>query len=576
MVKKFMCFAMAALLGACQSAMQDEQDSKLPTAGAEGQPNIVLILFEDMSPRIGAFGDPVATTPVLDEFAETSIRFPNSFTTAGVCAPSRSSLITGVHQQTLGTHQMRTNSPVASMSGGGPIEYEAVPPPDVKAFPELLRAAGYFTTNFAKTDYQFGEPFTIWDRDVSLAEAANPDAFAPQWRERADGQPFFSMFTIFGTHESFIWPEDRESDNPLVAAVTARNRAALAGKPRVTDPADVEVPPYLPDTPVVRADIARHYDNIAFAERQLQQILDWLIEDDLLGDTIVIVTTDHGDGLPRMKRSVYDSGLRVPLMLRLPNGESWGAFDDRLVSFVDLAPTILAWADADLPDWLQGRRMLSGALRDYIFATTDRVDTLPDRSKAVRDERFKYIRNYRNDVAYLRPLPFRDAQPTTQEIWRLAAAGELTPIQRQLIEAPRPPEELYDTKTDPHEVQNLIDDPAYAETLLRLRSAMDEWLARTPDLSAMDERAMIESMWPGGVQPTTAAPRIASRNGQRVTLASPTPGASIAYGFGDAEPNRLYTEPLGLPSDVTQLTVKAIRYGYAPSETATISLDGGP
>lgn len=531
-------------------------------AGPMGDPprrtNIVLIVFEDMGPRIGAFGDPVATTPVLDAFARQSVRYPNTFTTSGVCAPSRSALITGVHQQTLGTLHMRTNSPVPGMRGGGPIEYQAVPPPSVKAFPELLRRAGYYTSNNGKTDYQFGEPFTVWDANA-------PDA---DWRGRAPGQPFFAMFNIMETHESYIWPEERESANPLLNAITRRNRRDLASKRRVTDPAAVEVPPYLPDTPVVRGDIARHYDNIAFAEGKVQPILDRLAADGLLDNTLVIVTTDHGDGLPRMKRTVYDSGIRVPMMVRFPDGRQAGTIEDRLVSFADLAPTILSAAGIDIPAWIQGRNFLIAEERSYVFAAADRHDEVPGRSRAVRDQRFKYIRNYQPELAVLRPLAFRDALPAMQEYWRLAREGTLPPAARQLA-GPSAPEELYDTLIDPHEIRNLAEEPAHRATMVRLRGAMDTWIARTGDLGAMPEREMVERMWPGLVQPVTAAPTIIVANG-RVTLNSETPGASIAYTLdgSPAEQGRLYGQPFAAaPGAVVR--ARAIRYGYVPSDTQT-------
>lgn len=564
MVKALYIAALSMLLAACAATglsrgTHAQGAPETHTNAPVSRPNIVLIVFEDMGQRIGAFGDPVATTPSLDAFAAQSVRFPNTFATAGVCAPSRSALITGVHQQTLGTHQMRTSSPVPGMAGGGPIEYEAVPPPDVKAFPEILRRAGYYTTNDGKTDYQFGDPFTVWD-------ANGPDA---DWRGRAQGQPFFAMFNPQMTHESYIWPEDRESANPLVNLVTRRNREQLAGKPRITDPAKVEVPPYLPDTPVVRADIARHYDNIAFAEKRVSEIVDMLRSDGLLENTIVIVTTDHGDGLPRMKRTVYDSGIRVPLMIRYPDGRLAGSRDERLISFVDLAPTILEWAGLEPLPWQQGNALQANIQLRYVFAAADRHDTSPGRTKAVFDGRWKYIRNYMPELAVLRPLPFRDALPTMQEIWRLAAADALPPAAARLIASPRAAEELYDLQSDPYEIANLAADPAHTETLVRLRQAMDQWIARTGDLSAIPEEEMIRRMWPDMRQPVTAPPEISVENGL-LMLTSKTPGASIAYSLDGSSPEKgvLYTQPVPLANGATVIA-RAIRYGYVPSETVT-------
>ncbi|MCR9279676.1 MAG: sulfatase-like hydrolase/transferase [Pseudomonadaceae bacterium] len=529
------------------------------------RPNFLMVVFEDMSPRIGAYGDVVAQTPVLDNLAAQSITFTNAYTTAGVCAPSRSSLITGVHQQVLGTQHMRTRSPVPALPAGGPIEYDAVPPEGVKAFPELLRAAGYYTSNNGKTDYQFGEPFLIWDEQ----NAEHP------WRNRPAVTPFFAMVNLMTTHESYVWPTEQASSDPLVELVRQRNLRDLAGKRAITDPAGVLVPPYLPDTPIVRADIARHYDNIAFTEQRLAELLRELEADGLAQDTIVIVTTDHGDGLPRMKRSLYDSGLHVPLFVRFPGTTSSdseaGSERAELVSFVDIAPTILSLAGQPVPDYMQGR-VFVGAAREsapeVVFAAMDRHDSVPDRLRAVRDKRFKYIRNYQRGHAFFRRLNFRDVQPSMAELWRGLAAGTLTPIQQALFNANRPAEELYDTHTDPHEVNNLALDAEFRVPLLRLRAAHEAFMAAMGDKSEIDEAQMIEAMWPGFVQPTTAAPS-GKLVGKRLLLSSATPGASIGYRYEREESWRVYTGPFVTELGQT-IEAKAVRYGYAESEVVTL------
>ena len=295
------------------------------------RPNIVWISNEDMSPRLGVYGDPLARTPVLDRLASQSIRYTNAFTTAPVCAPSRAAIITGMYQTTIGAQHMRTTEDrVPELPG----PYLAVPPFYVKAFPEYLRAAGYYTTNRAKTDYQFGVPFTIWD---DVGQGAH-------WRNRADkAQPFFSVFNLEVTHESQIFPSS----------------PARKGKPLVTNPAAIQVPPFYPDTPAVREELARMYDNIADMDTQVGQILTQLEDDGLSESTLVLYWSDHGDGVPRAKRSLYDSGLRVPLMIRWPKSlgstVTPGSTSHELVSFVDLAPTVLALAGVTIPAHLPGR-----------------------------------------------------------------------------------------------------------------------------------------------------------------------------------------------------------------------------
>jgi len=545
----------ALLIGAALavSPVRTLATEKRDASDEEGvRPNILLIMFEDMSPRIGAYGDPVARTPVLDALARESVVFDSVFTTAGVCAPSRAALITGHYQQAIGAQHMRTGD-------GGPIPYEAVPQPEVKAFPELLRRAGYYTTNNGKTDYQFGIPFTIWDEQ----QTGQP------WSGRAAGQPFFAMVNIMGTHESRVWPLDAKPIHPLVPRIVPAIAEEREGRVPVIDPADVIVPPYLPDTPAVRKDIAQLQENIAYNEQIVADLLNRLEDDGLADSTIVIVTTDHGDGLPRMKRSLYDSGLHVPMMVRFPDGEGAGMRRSDLVSFVDLAPTILSLADAETPVGLPGRVFIGPDRQpapDYVFAAMDRHDEVPDRLRAVRDIRWKYIRNYQPDHPFFRHLDFRDVQPTMQELWRLHEAGKLSPVQESYFNSPRSEEELYDTRSDPHEIHNLADDPAYAEILSRMRAAFEEHMARIPDWSAEPEKQMIAAMWPGNEQPITAVPDFQRTDGG-VIIGSATEGASIGYRLAREEHWRVYSGPISLPPGTT-IEAKAIRYGYKESQVA--------
>jgi len=563
MLRTFLTALILVAAAGCQSVPGE--------AGRAAQrPNILLVVFEDMSLKVGAFGDPVATTPILDSLAQESILFPNTFTTAGVCAPSRASLITGVHQQTLGAQHMRTHAFETDFEPSGfEIGYAAVPPPEVKAFPELLRQAGYYT--FAgyggwvisnKKDYQFGTPFTVWDED---SEAAS-------WRGRAPGQPFFGMVTLATTHESFLFPVPAIRDTELAKTVAARNERLLSGKVAVTDPSDVTVPAWLPDVPEVRREIATQYDNIAFTEQKLAMLLEDLERDGLADDTIVIVTTDHGDGFPRAKRSIYDSGIRVPLLVRFPDGRGASEVRDELVSFVDLAPTILSLAGAPTPEWLHGQVFL-GEARDapnsYIFAASDRMDQWMDRSKAVRDERYKLIRNYMPEVALLQPVAFREELRSMQALQRLHDEGRLSDLQASYLDVPRARLELYDLEEDPEETRNLAGQPALRAVRQRLAGALDDWLERTPDLSAMPEAEMVEAMWPGGRQPVTSAPSISvsGADDSGLILASETEGASIAWRRqGNAAGAwQLYTPGARLPADAC-IEARAVRYGYGASD----------
>jgi len=561
-MRKAVCAVVLLWLGATAGAQQ-------PASQPASRPNIVWISNEDMSPHLGAYGDALARTPVLDRLAGESVRYTRAFTTAPVCAPSRAAIITGMYQTAIGAHHMRTTEDrVPELPG----PYLAVPPFYVKAFPEYLRAAGYYTSNRAKTDYQFGVPFTIWD---DLGPGAH-------WRNRSDrSQPFFSVFNLEVTHESQIFPTS----------------PARKGKALVTDPARIIVPPYYPDTPLVRQELARMYDNIADMDGQVGEILRQLESDGLADNTIVFYWSDHGDGVPRSKRSLYDSGLRVPLMIRWPFDGAQGrpgtsaaiaaSVNDQLVSMIDLAPTVLAMAGIEIPAHLQGRVLVgprAAPAPEFVFGARDRMDIEYDMMRSARDERFLYIRNAAPELPYAGHIIYRNQSAIMQEWFRLQAERALTGAAALWMRTSRPAEELYDTAADPHQIRNLAADSAHRQTLERLRKAVTDWMTRINDQGLVNEPEMIQRMWPGGVQPETAQPYIVPRRElnapsrpasmsitapMEVVIYVPTQGASIGYTTeeGPAAKWRLYTGPIRVDGPMT-LRAKAIRYGYKESAEA--------
>jgi hypothetical protein len=455
----------------------------------------------------------------------------------------------------IGTHHMRTTH-THPATPELPTPYSAVVPHYVKCFSEYLRAAGYYCTNNEKTDYQFDPPLTAWDE-------LGPQA---HWRNRPDPeQPFFAVFNPTRTHESGMWPE--KCAHPAF------------------DPDDMLVPPYFPDTPKVRQALARMHTHIEESDRELGQLLQQLAEDGLARNTTVFHWSDHGP-LPRGKRWPYDSGIHVPLIVRGPGAEP-GRVSHDLVSTVDLGPTVLSLAGIEIPCHMQGRAFLGAQARpprDYIYATRDRYDLSYDMVRAVRDRRFKYIRNYRPDLPYLLWIPYRNRHPIVQEMWRCQLAGELDETQSLMFRHPRPVEELYDTETDPHEIHNLATDPVHQAELTRLRKALDAWLRDVGDMGRIPEDEMVRRWYPGGQQPQTAAPIFIpiceanpgiepARGGTftapvAIQIHCATQGASIAYTFERGEDPRwlLYTEPLRLEPGGTHMRARAIRIGYKESE----------
>jgi len=502
------------------------------------RPNILCITCEDISALLGSYGDTVARTPVLDRLAREGVRFARMFSVSGVCAPSRSALITGMYPSGIGTNHMR----VSHKGVPGIQPYEAVPPPYVRPYTESLRAAGYYTTNNSKTDYQFKPPITAWDENGRSAH----------WRNRPEGMPFFSIFNSTTTHESQIW--DRTND------------------PVVIPPERVLLPPYYPDTLKVRWDVARLYSNIAVMDREVGELLAELEEAGLAENTIVIWYSDHGGPLPRQKRLILDSGLHVPYIMRFPGGAHAGTVDDELVSFVDIPATILSLAGVKVPDYMQGRPFWGeqkAPPREYVYAARDRLDAQYDASRAVRDKRFEYIRNFKPAGSAYLDVRYRTQMGIMQELLRMRDEGTLDPIQARWFRQPMEPEELYDTVVDPHEVHDLARNPAYAGVVARMSAALEEWMEWIGDDPLRPEADLVESMWPGGVQPRTAAPAVSWMDG-KVEIECPTEGAAIAYqvdgrGYG---PDHwlLYTGPFEMASGST-VSATAIRVGFVQSGT---------
>ncbi len=513
------------------------------------QYNILWLTAEDLSPHFSCYGDSTVSTPNIDRLAREGVRYTNAYSVSGVCAPSRHALITGMYPISTGAMHMRTIKRTSALKMITDPEllaiptYEAVPPQEVKCFSEYLRAEGYYCTNNNKTDYQFHPPITAWDKRSKDAH----------WRDRPSGMPFFSIFNFEVTHESRVW-----------------KRAYL---PLAVDPDRVPVPPYYPDTPVIRRDIARHYSNVVALDSLIGDKLAQLEADGLLDKTIIFFYGDHGDGLPRAKRWLYDSGLRVPFIIRWPDGRDAGNVVDDLVSFVDFAPTILSLTDIPIPDYMQGQPFLGAQKappRKYIYAAKDRMDPALDTHRAIRDKRFKYIKNYQPQKPYVQFLPYRDQMPLMQELLRMDKTGELTGIPAIWFSKTKPVDEFYDTRNDPHEVNNLAGDPEYAETLSEMKMELAKWETACNDLGHMPEHELVKLLWPpDGVQPVTGTPGIQPDTTEfvdrlQVALSSETPGASIAYRFNDSERWLLYTGLIPI-TESTTLEATAIRIGYKPS-----------
>ena len=440
------------------------------TANAADHPNILWLSTEDISPHIGFMGDPHAITPNLDHLANEGVVFDHTHTTAGVCAPVRSAIITGMYQSTIGTQHMRS---------------AAYLPDHIELFPTYLRRAGYYTSNNSKTDYQ------LLKDEPALKGAWDDSSSKGHWRNRPDSdQPFFSVFNFGGTHESGIESDTKYRD--VTADLTPDQRQ---------DPqALTTYPPYYPETPNARENWKRNYELITAMDTWAGDLIQQLKDDGLYENTIIFFWSDHGIGLPRGKRWLYESGTHIPLAVRVPTAYRTpgqivpGTVDSQLVSSIDFAPTVLNLAGIELPDYLQGQPFLGSDLppaRQYIYGARDRMDERYDIIRMVRDQRFRYIRNYEPLKTYYQYMNTPEKGTTMADLRRLHDAGQLAPIPEQFFAPRKPVEELYEVGSDPHEINNLAADPAHTTTLARLREVHLQWVRDTRDTGLIPEPILI-------------------------------------------------------------------------------------
>lgn len=532
--------------------------------------NVVWICFEDTSPRFGCCGNAAARTPHVDRLAAEGCSYDNTFCTAPVCAPARSAVYSGVYATFAGAHHMRvthTNPHVPEQKA-----YTCVPPPYVKFFTETFRQHGWFCTNYGKSDTQFEShfdlaPFTAWDLQGWGSEEA-----PVHWRRRTPGQPFFSVFNFPSTHEGRMWPKEGESVR--------------------TDPAAVVLPPYLPDTPENRLAYARAHDQLEEVDAQAGRVLRELEEDGLADATVMMVWSDHGEGLPRSKRWLYDSGLRVPLIVRWPGQMAPGTRDGRLISTIDLAPTVLAMAGLPAPVHLQGVPFWGPEAREreHVFATRDRYDEAFDMVRCVRGRRHKLIRNYHPELPGTVWTPYSYRHPIQRDLDARWAAG--TGGGGQLARERREPVELYDLEADPWEMENLAGRGELAGVQAELSVELERWQAEYDRFRDVPETEMVARMWPGGTRPVTHAPRLIPHGPHHDGLApladgavlrGPvllewhcfSQGASIGYRWRDDAPGqwRLAGPRLRLEPGRHEITFKAMRMGYAESPETLLSFE---
>lgn len=515
----------------------------------ETLPNIVWLVAEDQSPEwFPMYGDSTISLPNLESLANDGVKFTNAVAPVPVCAPARSSLITGMYPSTLGTHNMRTHAPWRG-EGNRPYpnldipSYSPIVPDGVKMFTEYLRKKGYYAANGPKEDYNFEKTDAAWD------ESSNER----HWRKRKDGQPFFTVFNFAVCHESQIWKRGKDS--------------------LFVDPKDVPVPPYFPDNDTIRHDIAVNYSNLKRLDDQIGEVISDLKEDGLYENSIIFFYGDHGGPFPRHKRALYDTGVKVPLVIKFPENKNAGSTDERLISFIDYAPTVLSFAGIQPPKVMQGKAQFgvfeAKEKPKYTFHTSDRFDGLYDRLRAVRSKRYKYIKSYDVSLPHAIPVAYREQMPMMRELRRLYEKDSLNKEQALWLNTPKPEEELYDLQNDPYELNNLAGKSELQDTLVHFRNVLKTWIAETHDLGEYPEMELIKKWLPDGKQKQLRTPNM-EQTSDGVVLIPSKKDATLLWKLPQDSVWNIYSKPL--PKN-TSFDAKAERIGYADSDILNFSID---
>jgi N-sulfoglucosamine sulfohydrolase len=446
-------FVSAALLLGCN---QDNREEKQKQQNEENSPNILWINTEDIGPALGCYGDEQAKTPFLDQLAGEGIVYTNAYASSPICAPSRSTLITGIHSTSMGTQHLRSEVPM---------------PESLKILPEIMSAHGYYCITTHKTDYNFS-PRGRWDE-------INDSVF---WKVKETGKPFFSMVTIGSTHEGRT-----NSHKDFFNEDDFRH-----------DPSDFELPPYVPQTAEMRAIYARQYDLITKMDKGFGEIIDNLKKDGLYDNTIIFFFSDHGFGLPKGKRWLLPTGLKVPLIVRIPQkyqgmaNSDPGTKNNRLVNFPDFAPTVLNLAGLDIPEYMQGTPFLGEKefeTKKMLYGSRSRADDVYDISRSVFDGKYFYVKHFLPYLPIIEDaMIFSSRKRSVTELRKEAKQGN---EQAKQFFLPKPAEELYDIQADPHQMNNLASNADFKRIIEAMRDSLKRKILSTRDAGLLNEAEML-------------------------------------------------------------------------------------
>lgn len=535
-----LALTVVALVATLFTAACQDRDEGVIVARSQNEtrPNVLVFVVDALGPETGAYGDPAARTPVLDSLAKQGVTYTSAYAASGADGSAWAALLTGMYPQTLGVVQDWT----------GPRGWTVAPQPEVRAFPQLMRAAGYYTFRAGPGADPFGGTSALWDRNLREAGETWPKEDIPQ--------PFLGVIELSSLPEDEAAKASKPKKGLIESVFGGREDEP---RPVAIDPAKVTAPPYLPASPALRGALTSRHQRIAAIDARIGETLRRLDSGGALKNTIVIVTARTGPPWPRAERTVYDSGVRVPLIVRHPDGRGAGTVSRDLFSGIDLAPSILKLAGMQPMAWMQGRDRLSAqpdAPAAFVFSIQNRVGTVLERARAVRDGRFLFIRNETPETRLMdlaRKGAFYDA------VAGESGAPSLGPNQTN----PRAEVELYDLRADPHQLRNLAGDPGRLAELQRLSAALAAFNAATPDLSTASTQELRDRFIPAGLTPAAAPPVVREDDGQ-IIMEALTPGSAILWREDEKDAWKLYRAPIGVP-ERGKLVARASRYGFRDS-----------
>lgn len=493
--------------------------------------NILWLVCEDQSLFFSSYFDSIAKTPNLDEIASNGIVYDNFFAVSPVCSPSRSSIITGMYPTTIGTQHMRAykkNKDSINSKTNLPF-YSAVPKSNIKFFTENLRKMGYFCTNNSKEDYNMEMSPLAWNESNKNAH----------WRNRNENQPFFSVFNFNITHESRMWGNYKKHSNDEI------NKIIL--------------PPFFPNNNTIKNDFVTNYKNIEKLDKQVGEIINQLKDDGLYENTVIFFFSDHGGPFPRYKRSIYDSGLKCPLIIKWTKTRNEPR-NNQMISFIDLAPTILELTKSETNYEMEGVSFYNQNNRDYIFAATDRFDEYTDKRRCVRNKEFKLIINCDTNSSIMKPVMYRQNMKTMRILDSLNDLKQNTISMERWYKKTKPKYELYDIANDPYELNNLYTNKDYDSIFYELKKKLDNWIVKS-DYGNIKENQILKEMWPNGEKPKLKDPSIIKKD-NGINIISNNINSSVGWRNNKTENWKIYsTDEIINPENSFEIIVFKPGYG---------------